>query len=95
MSEDTATQQDWESYKKEHELSGHELVEDLILQNQTLDALIEGLTGDIEIFKNDTEGRWTPEDIVRFTLQLNVMRDKKKRNLLAINEMVKKEHSNN
>lgn len=66
-----------------------ELVEDLILQNQTLEALIKGLTGDIEIFKNDKEGKWTPTDIVRFTMQLNIMKDKKKRNLAAINEIVK------
>lgn len=68
-----------------------ELVEDLILQNKTMEALIKGLTGDIEIFKNDDEGKWTPTDIVRFTMQLNIMRDKKARNLHAINEIIKKD----
>jgi hypothetical protein len=67
-----------------------EEVEDLILQNQTLDALIKGLTADIEIFKEDKTGRWSPQDIVRFTMQLNVMRDKKVRNLAAINTIVAK-----
>jgi hypothetical protein len=67
-----------------------EEIEDLILQNKTMDALIKGLTADIEIFKNDKEGRWTPADIVRFTIQLNVMRDKKNRNLAAINGIIKR-----
>ena len=67
-----------------------ELVEDLILQNKTMDALIKGLTGDIEIFKNDKQGVWTPTDIVRFTMQLNIMKDKKARNLASINEIIKK-----
>jgi hypothetical protein len=68
-----------------------EHIEDLILQNKTLDALIKGLTGDIEIFKNDKEGKWTPADIVRFTMQLNIMKDKKARNLDAINKIIKKD----
>lgn len=74
-----------------------EAVEDLILQNKTLTALIKGLTGDIEIFKNDKNSQWKPADIVRFTMQLNIMRDKKVRNLSAINEIIKRnkmiEHS--
>lgn len=65
-------------------------LEDLILQNQTMDALIKGLTGDIEIFKNDKEHVWTPADIVRFTMQLNVMKSKKARNLEAINAIIAK-----
>ncbi len=70
-----------------------ELIEDLILQNKTLDALIKGLEGDIKIFKDDTEGVWKPADIVRFTMQLNIMRDKKARNLAEINKLIKKSHS--
>lgn len=66
-----------------------ELIDDLILQNKTLDALIKGLTNDIEIFKNDEEKKWTPADIVRFTMQLNIMKDKKARNLTAINNIIK------
>lgn len=73
---------------------GRAAVEDLILQNRTLDALIKGLTADIEIFKKDSEGKWTPADTVRFTMQLNIMRDKKMRNLASINEIVKKQSTN-
>jgi hypothetical protein len=66
-----------------------ELIDDLILQNKTLDALIKGLANDIEIFKSDEEKKWTPADIVRFTMQLNIMKDKKARNLTAINNIIK------
>ena len=92
MSDTAHEQKEWISHSKSDE-DDRELVEDLILQNKTLDALIKGLTGDIEIFKNDKEGRWTPADIVRFTMQLNIMKSKKTRNLAAINELVKK-HKN-
>ena len=66
-----------------------DLIDDLVLQNKTLDALIQGLVTDIEIFKQDNEGKWKPADIVRFTMQLNIMKDKKKRNLSAINDIIK------
>jgi hypothetical protein len=46
----------------------------------------------IETFKSDKEGRWTPTDIVRFTMQLNIMKDKKARNLKAINNIIKKDN---
>lgn len=75
----------------QEEIAEREAIDDLILQNQTMDALIKGLTGDIEIFKNDKEGKWTPADIVRFTMQLNIMRDKKSRNLAAINLIIKRQ----
>jgi hypothetical protein len=71
-------------------MSEREIVEDLILQNKTMDALIKGLSADIETFKGDKEGRWTPADIVRFTMQLNIMKSKKERNLVAINQFVAK-----
>lgn len=73
----------------EEEGAERELIEDLILQNKTLDALIKGLTEDIETFKQDTKGQWTPTDIVRFTMQLNIMKDKKARNLASINNIIK------
>jgi hypothetical protein len=72
----------------EEELTPLEKREELVLQNQTLEALIKGLEGDIEIFKNDNEGKWTPADIVRFTMQLNVMKDKIERNSKAINDLI-------
>jgi len=67
-----------------------ELIEDLIFENETLDALIKGLSDDIVTFKNDKEGKWVPTDIVRFTMQLNIMKDKKTRNLASINDIIKK-----
>jgi translation initiation factor 2B subunit (eIF-2B alpha/beta/delta family) len=75
-----------------------EVVEDLILQNRTMDALIKGLSGDIEIFKKANGGNGSAPDIVRFTMQLNIMKDKKARNLAAINQIIKdnkKEPHNN
>ena len=72
-----------------------ELVEDLILQNRTLDALIKGLTEDIETFKTTPSEHSSAPDIVRFTMQLNIMRDKKARNLSSINEIIKKNKENN
>ncbi len=76
------------SEKVAHYKDKREEVDDLILQNKTLDALIKGLTNDIETFKNDKEGRWAPTDIVRFTMQLNIMKSKKERNLKAINAII-------
>lgn len=69
--------------------AGRETVEDLILQNKTLDALIKGLMADLETFKKYNEGAGSPQDTVRFTMQLNIMKDKKNRNLAAINEIIK------
>jgi hypothetical protein len=69
--------------------AGRETVEDLILQNKTLDALIKGLSADLETFKKYNEGKGSPQDTVRFTMQLNIMRDKKVRNLAAINAIIK------
>jgi hypothetical protein len=71
-----------------------EVIDDLILQNRTLDALIKGLTEDIETFKTTTGEHSSAPDIVRFTMQLNIMRDKKTRNLSAINEIIKKNKKN-
>jgi hypothetical protein len=90
MAADKSTQKEWVSLQKKQEEEEREEIDDLILQNKTMDALIKGLSEDIEIFKKDKEGRWTPADIVRFTMQLNIMRDKKKRNLASINAIVKK-----
>lgn len=70
--------------------TSREHVEDLILQNKTLDALIKGLSDDIDVFKADTTKQWTPADIVRFTMQLNIMKDKKVRNLASINALIEK-----
>jgi hypothetical protein len=76
--------------QKIRKLEDQDQLEDLILQSKTLDALIKGLTGDIEIFKKNEEGTWTPADIVRFTVQLNVMKSKKQRVLEEIERRTKK-----
>lgn len=69
-----------------------ELIDDLILQNKTLDALIKGLLDDIETFKKESAKNNTAPDVVRFTMQLNIMKDKKARNLAAINTIIKEHH---
>lgn len=74
--------------------AGRETVEDLILQNKTLDALIKGLMADLETFKKYNEGKGSPQDTVRFTMQLNIMKDKKSRNLASINEIIKQHKDN-
>lgn len=91
MSVDNTTPQNKDNDVLDSSLNANEreLIEDLILQNKTLDALIKGLTEDIDTFKNDKEEKWTPADIVRFTMQLNIMKDKKARNLSAINAIIK------
>lgn len=68
-----------------------DFIEELILQNKTLDALIKGLNEDIETFKTAKEGAPSAADIVRFTMQLNIMKDKKARNLAEINKIIKED----
>lgn len=68
-----------------------ELIDDLILQNKTMDALIKGLEEDIQTFKNESSEANKAPDVVRFTMQLNIMKDKKARNLTEINEIIKKD----
>lgn len=70
-------------------MTDRELIDDLILQNKTLDALIKGLIQDIETFKAVGGEHSSAADIVRFTMQLNIMKDKKVRNLAAINKIIK------
>lgn len=68
-------------------------VEDLVFENKTINALIKGLLEDIEIFKKANGGKGSAPDIVRFTMQLNILKDKEKRNLSAINDIVKQHAS--
>ncbi len=67
-----------------------ELVEELIFENKTINALQKGLEEDIETFKKANGGEGSAPDIVRFTMQLNILKDKERRNLAAINELIKK-----
>lgn len=68
------------------------VIEDLVFENKTIHALIKGLEEDIETFKGANDGKGSPQDIVRFTMQLNILKAKEKRNLEAINELIKKQH---
>ena len=75
------------------ETTSRELVEELIFENETINALMKGLSDDIETFKNKKGEEGSAADIVRFTMQLNILKDKKARNLDAINQLVKKNAS--
>ena len=69
------------------------VIEDLVFENKTINALIKGLEEDIETFKKENEGKGNASDIVRFTMQLNILKSKEKRNLEAINELIKQQHN--
>lgn len=66
----------------------NETVEDLIFENKNINALIKGVEDDIETLKKENVDGSKAQDIVRFTIELNILRDKKNRNLAAINKMV-------
>lgn len=82
-------------YTDQTEQQEREAVEDLILQNETINALMKGLLDDLETFKKANEGKGSPPDTVRFTMQLNILKDKKARNLAAINEIIKRHKEGN
>ena len=77
------------------DITSKQLVEELIFENKTINALIKGLEGDIEIFKKANGEGGSAPDIMRFTMQLNILKDKERRNLSAINELVKKNSAEN
>jgi hypothetical protein len=67
-----------------------EKVEDLVFENKNINALIKGVEEDLEILKKeDIEKGGKSADIVRFTIELNILQDKKRRNLEAINDIIK------
>ncbi len=77
--------------EKQKEIGSQEKVEDLIFENKNINALIKGVEADLETLKKENEvtgGR--SADIVRFTIELNILQDKKRRNLAAINQLIKK-----
>lgn len=74
---------------KQKEIGSQEKVEDLIFENKNINALIKGVEADLETLKKENEvtgGR--SADIVRFTIELNILQDKKRRNLKAINTII-------
>ncbi len=66
----------------------NESVEDLIFENKNINALIKGIEDDLETLKKENVDGSKAQDIVRFTIELNILRDKKNRNLAAINKMI-------
>ncbi len=75
--------------EKQKEIGSQEKVEDLIFENKNINALIKGVEADLETLKKENEvtgGR--SADIVRFTIELNILQDKKRRNLKAINTII-------
>lgn len=71
------------------------IVDDLIFENKTINALIKGLLEDLETFEKANGGKGSPSDTVRFTMQLNILKDKKSRNLAAINDIIKRNKEQN
>jgi hypothetical protein len=66
-----------------------ENVEDLVFENKNINALIKGVEEDLETLKReDIEKGGRAADIVRFTIELNILQDKKRRNLEAINQII-------
>ena len=64
-------------------------IQQLLLDNKTIEALTEGVERDIAILQKES----TPESkskVVQLTVQLNVLKDKKSRNLAKINALVEK-----
>ncbi|MBP6888260.1 MAG: hypothetical protein KBC21_01010 [Candidatus Pacebacteria bacterium] len=73
------------------EVKPEEEAEELVFENKNINALIKGVETDLETLKKENEttgGR--SADIVRFTIELNILQDKKRRNLAAINQLIKK-----
>lgn len=65
-----------------------ETVEDLVFENKNINALIKGVEEDIETLKGENADGSKASDIVRFTIELNILRDKRERNLAAINKII-------
>lgn len=72
------------------EPTSKEKVEDLIFENKNINALIKGVEADLETLQKENVNKSRAGDIVRFTIELNILKDKKTRNLAAINELIKR-----
>ena len=76
---------------EEHaELTPEQKIEDLIFENKNINALIKGVEADLETLQKENINKSRAGDIVRFTIELNILHDKKKRNLEAINRIIAK-----
>lgn len=67
-----------------------EYIDELIFENKNINALIKGVEADLQILKKENEAGDRAADIVRFTIELNILQDKKRRNLASINQIIKK-----
>lgn len=65
-----------------------ENIEDLVFENKNINALIKGVEEDIETLKGENADGSKASDIVRFTIELNILRDKRARNLATINRII-------
>lgn len=74
--------------EQQKEISSQETVEDLVFENKNINALIKGVEEDIETLKGENADGSKASDIVRFTIELNILRDKRERNLAAINKII-------
>ena len=72
-------------------------IDELIFENKNINALIKGVEEDLELLKKeDEEVGGKSGDIVRFTIELNILHDKKRRNVESINSLIQKnkQHEN-
>ncbi len=74
--------------EEDKESTQKEKVEELIFENKNINALIKGVETDLEILQKENINKSRAADIVRFTIELNILKDKKDRNLKAINKIV-------
>lgn len=70
------------------EVSPEEKVEDLVFENKNINALIKGVEADLVLLQKENINKSRAGDIVRFTIELNILKDKKDRNLKAINKII-------
>jgi hypothetical protein len=74
---------------EEHkEAKPEEKVEELVFENKNINALIKGVEADLILLQQENINKGRAGDIVRFTIELNILKDKKDRNLKAINRII-------
>lgn len=74
--------------EEQKEISSQEKVEDLIFENKNINALIKGVEADLDTLQKENINKSRAGDIVRFTIELNILKDKRERNLKAINRII-------
>jgi hypothetical protein len=74
--------------EEDKESTQKEKVEELIFENKNINALIKGVEVDLALLQKENVNKERAGDIVRFTIELNILKDKKARNLRAINKII-------